>query len=297
MLVPLLLSLFSFLQEPSIQERVRFQLVRVPVWVADRRGMPRSELRARDFRLEVDGKPVAFHHFRETGEQPLELVFLLDLSGSMALGGRLQASIQTITVLADASRPDDHWTLFVFGDGHTVRFLDKSKAAHWPELQRALRGYGKTSLHDALAITDTFFSSEHHENKALVLFTDGNDNNSRIDETRMLEILSVLEVPVFVVAIADRPLPEGEPPPKWAILEDIAHVSGGRIFWIGGSHTIHTVWGRLERSLRAHYVLGFTVERGSSDRPHQITVQLPRKRRLEVRSRRGYVGSLPSPGG
>jgi len=286
-------------ETPLVYGRYSFQLIRVPVWVTDRHGRPKTGLEPDDFQLLVDGWHTPFESFRVVADQPMELAFLLDLSGSMEVGDKVRAGIRTIDRLIARLDEADRWSVHAFADRQLVEVTDHTRPERWDAAKPALRGYGKTALYDALASLDKLFDENSHHNRAVVLFTDGNDNQSELGERQMLALLSVVDVPVFVVAIADGflPLPEGEPALGLTTLRDIASRSGGEVFMVADSPAIDTVWPELEAALRPHYLLTITVERGSGDAHHAIVVRIPRKPRLRVRYRQGYVGSRPDPGG
>ena len=287
--------------EPQQEFRsFRFSAIRIPIWVTDRHGLPRTDLTARDFKLYVDGKRVAIEGFMSTHEQPIELAYLLDLSGSMEIGGKVAASVNTLDRLMEMQRSADRWRLFGFSDDQVVEVLDDSKPEYWPEISTKLKGYGKTALYDTLVSADIFFKPLSLNNRAVLLFTDGNDNRSEFTEQEMLAVLSVLEVPVFVVAIADGFLPkteQGEAELGLQTLREIAKVTGGELFLVRNAESLSGIWYQLEHRLRPQYLATITVERGVDDRHHHIVADLAGHRRLDIRSRRGYLGSLPTSGG
>ena len=305
LLIALVLALGEPRQVPPVDEpplvygRYRFQLVRVPVWVTNRYGRPETGLAASDFALFIDGVRVPFERFHVVLDQPMELAFLLDLSGSMALGDKVGAGARTIDRLIAGSGKADRWSIHAFADRQLVTITDHTEPARWADARPALRGYGKTALFDALARLDTLFDAHGLPSRGVVLFTDGNDNHSALSETQLLGLLSVIEVPVFVVAVADGflPLPEGEPELGLDTLREIARSSGGEVFLVPDGDAVQTIWSGLQNALRPHYVLTLTVERGPGDARHAIEVRIPRKPKLRVRYRQGYVGTRPDAGG
>src|SRR4029077_7083861 len=73
---------------PEFQDEVSVGLVLVPVVIRAGAGYARS-LEKQDFRLSVEGRPVAIESFERRSDAPASLILLQDLSGSMANGGKL----------------------------------------------------------------------------------------------------------------------------------------------------------------------------------------------------------------
>ena len=287
---------------PREYRSFRFALIRIPVWVNDNHGLPVTKLRRRDFKLYVDGRRVRVESVMKITGDPMETAYLFDLSGSMGFGGKVEGTVMTVSWLLKRHRIDDRWKMYAFSDAQIVPVLDHHHSAEWDLLKYKLRGYGKTALYDALASSGGFFNEESLNNRAVLLFTDGNDNRSALSEAQMLRVLSVLEVPVFVVAIANGFLPDNPHENEdlgLHTLHEIAKVSGGELFLVRGANTIQEVWHRLERRMRPQYMLTLTVERGPGEQRRNIDVKLAGfgRRSWTVRSRKGYLGSLPTSGG
>lgn len=302
LLLMLSVCAFALDDDPSAQDErhsasFRFDLIRIPIWVTDARGMPKHGLKKRDFRLFVDGKRVPIDRFTATKDKPMELVFLLDASGSMGLGDKLRISTDTISYLLPKLKAEDQWKAVAFSDGEIVQVADKNTAHHWPERAGKLRGYGQTALFDALAILNEYFEQDAYINRAVVLFTDGNDNTSALSQDQLIQVLQILEVPVFVVAVADAyPYHQNDEDLRLHTLREIAKVSGGDVFLVRGKEALANFRRSLERQLRPQYMISMTVERGPGEQRHSLEVRLPRRPRLEVRGRTGYLGAYPGHG-
>jgi len=284
-------------EEFSQLQSFRFSLVQVPLWVRDARGDLVADLQAHQLTLKVDGQPVRIESFQNSTQHALELVCLLDLSGSMGLGGKLEGSCQAISYLEHSLRKADSFRLVVFADGQVLSLVDEGNRADLPQLLAKTRAYGKTALLDALSQSDAYFSPGSRGNRALVLFTDGIDNSSALNEEQLLAILRIVDVPVFAVGILDGMVPHeqtSEEPLKVDTLRRISEASGGLVLLAGSADDLPLLARSLDRHLRAHYLLAFTVERGSGEREHLIELQL-RKKSYQLRHRKGYIGLSPEP--
>ncbi len=284
-------------ETPSTDMRsFSFSLIRVPVWVTDNRGEAPLQLKAEDFRMLVDGREVAPARCSNVWVEPLELVYLVDVSGSMDVGGKLEGSLQTLDYLLKRHRSEDRWRIAAFSDGQVVQVLDHEQAEHWGTLRPKFRAYGKTALFDALSLGEGWFHKDSLHNRAILLFTDGNDNQSILTESQLYETLKALNFPVFIVGIADGFVPtqnSGREKLGLKTLEEITKISGGELFIASDSSQLPQIGRWLEQRLRPQYLLTFMVERGARERRRTIEVQVKGRSDLQIRHRSGYIGLEP----
>src|ERR1700750_599975 len=82
-------------QTPEFTYEVSVGTVLVPVVIRSGAGYA-NKLEKKDFQLTVEGKPVPIESFERRSDAPASLVFLQDLSGSMATGGKLAMSREAL---------------------------------------------------------------------------------------------------------------------------------------------------------------------------------------------------------
>ena len=109
------------------------------------------------------GQPAKILDFY-SGDSPISLAILLDISGSMAVGGNMDRAREAVTVATMSLRtPDDEAALFTF-DSELQQVVGFTK-----DLERirrvSLKGtpWGKTSLYDAIADTATAVSERANQ--------------------------------------------------------------------------------------------------------------------------------------
>src|SRR5687767_11724869 len=101
-------------QEPTITFKTGVELVTVTAAVRDRRGRLVRDLKSSDFEVIDTGDTRELRDFY-SGEAPISLALLLDISGSMAVGGnidRARHAIELATHMLNGS--NDEAALFTF---------------------------------------------------------------------------------------------------------------------------------------------------------------------------------------
>jgi len=281
---------------PEHYQRFSFAVVRIPVWVSDRNGLPYADLEADDFELLVDDHPVVIDNVLLTHDAPMEMVYLIDLSGSMAMGGKLEGTIQTLDWLLRMHGPEDRWRIIAFSDGQILQVANEQQPEEWTRIKPLLRGFGKTALFDTLGALHHYFGPDSLNNRAVLAFTDGNDNHSTLDEDHLLRALHVIQVPLFVVGICDGFVPHSEEDQEklgLQTLRNIATITGGSLFLAESADHLPIIGRILREKMRPQYMLTMTVEQSDREERHGLTVRLVRKRPYQLRYRQGYLGSVP----
>jgi len=276
----------------AFREEVSVGWVLVPLSVRTRRGFV-HDLEPPDVRLFADGEPVALGSFERGAEAPFELVLLQDLSGSMALGGRLEASRRAADCFLDQLRPGDRYALATFaGRSLTVEVPFTADLAAGLEAADAWRPYGVTALHDAVARLPEIRATGQTPGAA-VLITDGAENASRIDPQEAREIVRHARLPVYVLSLArPRRASASDGEDYAAILRRLAAATGGRYLSIEVAADLAEACRSVVEELRSRYVLGFPTA-GGENRWRRLEVEIKR-RDVVIRSRAGYHGPPPA---
>jgi hypothetical protein len=76
------------------------------------------------------------------------------------------------------------------------------------------------------------------------------------------------------------------------ILNLLAHMTGGRYFWISSPNNVAYASGVIANELRHQYVLGFATAGTDTAKYREIEV-VTRKKSLRLTFRRGYQGTAP----
>ncbi len=283
---------------PTFADEVSVAWILVPVIVKGQNGYL-DDLQREDFELKVDGRPIQFSDFERRGEAPWSLVFLQDLSGSMALGGRLEASHEAVDYFLDAARPGDEFAIATFAGNETV--VDVPFTEDQTALREAVAtwsGYGKTALHDAVALLPSISGDSRNIKRATVLITDGVDNASQMTAAEAREVVRRAELPVYVFGLESGDpfalAQDGGKVYRYAdVLNLLAHLTGGRYFPIHGPDDLKEACAAVAEDLRYQYVLGFETAATGKSAYREIAVTVRDRRVKRVLSRKGYQG-LPA---
>ena len=262
------------------------------VVVRDGRGRPISGLVGTDFQVFDQGRAVNLSDFR-VGEEAVSLGILIDTSGSMHIGSRLAAASQATDLLLAQMRSGDEAALFTFD-----RTLHEAAPFSF-DLAAVRRGFdrvdpfGSTSLHDAVAAAARQVAARSGTRRAVVAITDGFDNSSELTAAAASSVASSIDIPVYVLAIANTsdpvaPTDVAEEPVEGggvARLDDLTRYTGGASFAAETATQTSLAVREILSDLRLGYVMAFAPH----DDPgwHQLTVRVARKGAI-VRTRAGF---------
>jgi VWFA-related protein len=204
------LALAAAVQAPSVpqekpKEKMAYEVtvsaVTIAVTVQDRGGRFINDLTQEDFRVYENKVRKPITYFSYDFEAPVGLTILLDVSGSMALQDKLT---ETKTALRDfltnVLSPRDEVALLIFADGDVevaVPFA-KGRAEFLSTLER-LEAYGQTALNDAVAVSPEYANRVKNEKRALLLVTDGIENDSQLTPDEAVEIARRVDVPIYTI--------------------------------------------------------------------------------------------------
>ena len=284
---------------PTFEESVSVSWVLVPVVVQSRSGYV-DGLRRKDFRLTIDGRPAPISDLDLGSDAPLSVVYLQDLSGSMANSGKLDASRQALEALLDRSRSGDEMALASFaGSRVRVDVPFTQSLATVREAMRLWEGYGTTALHDAVSMLPDISSGGSQGRRVAVLVTDGQDNASAIAPAAALDLVRRARLPVYVIGLDLAQAPsdpqDGDPGTyRYAeLLRSLAAGTGGRYFDASSPAEATAAVGTLVDDLRRRYILALSTAGDGPNKYHRLEVEVALPYRHTLTFRRGYYGTLP----
>ncbi len=273
-------------------EQQSVRLVQLPVTVTDRRGRDVAGLTREEFTIYEDHVPQEIRFFSSGASEPVSVAFLLDMSGSMRQLSRFDQARQAIREFIEAFRPEDRFALVGFADGEAswvTRFTsDRELFFRRLEVQEA---FGRTALYDAVAATPGLVDAGTTGRKAIVLITDGVDNASTMNTLAARRLARGVSVPIYPIGLSGFPggiRADGSEETIQRTLELFADETGGRWFPVHEPEDLRLAIQRIEAELRTGYVIGYYPRRtlwDGSFRQTQVDVD---RRRVSVRTRKGY---------
>lgn len=283
---------------PTYSESAGTEYVLLPVQVFDRKGRFAGTLGQKDFRVWVEGKPVGLDTFERDDGAPVSFAFLVDTSGSMEIASKLEMAKAAIRQIVANRRPGDDFALFAFADEEVRPVAPFSTDP--TALLAGLSGLvpeGETALFDAVAATPSRLVEGKNAKRAILLFTDGVDNASRLSSLEMAEILQQVSTPVYAIGIKNAAFDRLTEKEKEELALDnlkiLALSSGGQMFLAGGEEDLRPIASRIDREVRKQYLLGFTPSGQGEVKYRVVVVSVTKPGSWDVRTRRGYRGSAP----
>lgn len=290
-------------QEPpisSFQDEVSVGLVLVPVVVRSG-GDYAKNLDREDFRLLVEGRPVAIESFERRSDAPASIVLLQDLSGSMATGGKLEQSREVARFFLGKSLPGDEFSIATFaGDQLQVDVPFTTDLSALREATDRWEAYGTTALHDAVAHVPQISLEGRNPKRFAVLVTDGVDNASRLTPEQARFVVQQAQLPTYVLGMGSgRPYElstEGKRVYRYAdVLSMLALGTGGRYYSISSPQDLQAALTAILDDVRHQYVLGFETGDGAVKfRTLKVEVKDQEKNLRTIIFRRGYKGTPPA---
>ncbi|HLA41252.1 MAG TPA: VWA domain-containing protein, partial [Candidatus Glassbacteria bacterium] len=157
----------------------------------------------------------------------------------------------------------------------------------------SLRPGGGTTLYDAIyygardrLLEEAPLSSNFR--RALVVLSDGEDNQSRFSRLQTLEIAQRAEVIIYTITTNIR----GIRMPGDKVLQQFAEETGGRFFQPVSWEDLDDAFREINTELRSQYSISYRPNTARDGRYHEIEI-VPQKKGLRVRARRGYYATQP----
>jgi len=281
-------AFITVLQQPRVNAqndfgtyRIDARLVQVYATVLDPRGRFVDGLPPEAFHVLENGKEQTLKHF-ESEAQSMHCAILLDTTGSMT--GALPRLKNSVIDFIDELGPDDYVAIYTFTEQLMVRqdFTKDKDAAKRAVLR--LRATGRTALFNALAEAAEAMR-EQPGKKAMVVFTDGNDNASVLNSQAAVNRAKIDGVPLFTVA-------EGEAldcADLKKVLTNLSSSTGGAAFEVNGQKSMDAIFQKISSQLRHMYLLAYSpmIEPGEKDW-RRIDVQVDRVQDARIRAKSGY---------
>jgi Ca-activated chloride channel family protein len=276
--------------KPKLQAdlRVNVNMALVPVTVMDSMGRSVTGLTPQNFRLFDNSHQVAIASFARQ-DQPVALGLVFDCSRSMA--NKFRDEREAPRELFRQLGPRDESFLITVSNTAELRYPLTSNMEDIVNSLMFTHPNGATALLDGVRMALAELRKSKLPRKALIVVSDGGDNNSRFTVSEINSLAAESDAQIFTILFYKDPqAPEEVSGP--GLLEKLATQSGGVSFGIGNIHEIHDVMAKIGINLHNQYVLGYyPPDDSSSGQYRKIAVQLlvPQGTPpLHLRAKRGY---------
>jgi Ca-activated chloride channel homolog len=267
----------------------RVDEVNVLFIATDKHGKFVRDLNQSDFTILDDHKPPqAIVNFRRETDLPLHLGLLIDVSGSVQ--SRFEFEQEAATSFLQKTVRAGFDKAFVVGFNKQSQmaqdFTDNvqllSAGVH------RLQDGGGTALYDAIyrACKEKFLKDrpDHAVRKAIVIVSDGEDNQSEVSRAQAIEMAQRAEVIIYAISTDDSGLVlRGD-----KVLEQIASATGGRAFFPFKMKDMTRSFAAIEDELRSQYVVSYKPADFDADGRYRSIEISALKKDLQVRARKGY---------
>jgi len=294
-------------EEPLQTFKAEVNVVNLFFNVKDKHGMLIPNLTKDDFTVFEDGKQQTVKYFAADSDQPLTLGIMIDTSAS-------QTRVLTIEQEACAAflkqvlRQKD--LAFVINFDTDVN-LDQDYTNNVRDLTRALNkmqinagmgggppGLGGgpipttprgTLLYDAIYLAADEKLKNEVGRKAMIIFTDGEDQGSRLRIRDSIEAAQKADSICYVILIADRGFYGFGGYSGDYEMKKLAEATGGRVIEVGNRQDkLHDAFDQIQKELRSQYNIGYTPTNNKQDGTYRKIQIKAKNGDYKMQARQGY---------
>jgi VWFA-related protein len=254
--------------------------------VTDSTDQPILNLPSDSFRVLEDGVEQKITSFSRT-DGPVSLGVLFDSSGSMK--NRIDASVTALKQVFQGSMPEDEFFVIQFSDAPKALGGFTSDPDEIHRRMGYVQADGWTSLLDAIALGIHKMKDAKNSRRALLILSDGNDNNSRFSESEVRNMVLEADVRIYAIGLSYRP----------RLLQRLAEETGGKVLVAQHMGQLSEVVQQLSAEIHSHYLIGYSpsnpVNDGKYRRVKVELVQPAGAQPLRAAWRRGYYSDVMIP--
>jgi len=273
----------QFINAPDYLEQVNVQYVELYAATLDKQTRrPIGGLSRQDFSVSEDGKPQEILRFEQVENLPIHVEILLDTSASMA--DRLDAARQAaLRFFQEAVTPKDRAAVVTFNDRPTLQVKLTNDVAALAGALAGLKAERGTSLYDSV-IFSLFYLNGIKGQRALLLLTDGKDENSRFTFEECLDYARRAGVAIYAIGL-DLGRSEHDAKKK---MEKLADETGGESFFIDSVDQLGSIYTQIQKELRSRYLITYqSTNTAPEDKFRSVDLRCS-KSGVEVKTIRGY---------
>src|SRR5579872_2350996 len=284
----------SPVQQADDPARIRVEVTRVNLLftVMDRKGRFVTDLGKDDFEVTENKRPQVIQEFSAETDLPLRLGILVDTSNSIRDRFKFEQEAASEFVRSVMRSHEDKAMVVSFDStAELVSDLTEDEMKT-EEAIRSLRPGGGTALYDAIyfACRDKLALDQPRTKfrRAIVVLSDGDDNQSRYTRDQALEMAQRADVVIYTISTnISRQDTDGD-----KILRYFAEKTGGRPYFPFKVEDLAQSFENINNELTHQYIILYRPEPLKTDGLfHPIELRVKGHKELSVRVRPGYYAS------
>ncbi len=273
-------------QAPIVVDVTRVNLL---FTVSDKKGRFITDLEKDDFLVFENKKKQTISEFTAESDLPLRLAILIDTSNSIRDRFRFEQEA-AIEFINSVVRPRQDKAILASFDTSAEIVTDLTDDPE--KLAQGIRGLrpgGGTALYDAIFFVcrDRLQQDQprHKFRRAIIIVSDGDDNQSRVTRDQALEMAQKADVVVYAISTnITRTESDGD-----KVLKYLTDETGGLAFFPFKVEDLAQSFENIANELRHQYNIFYQpVPLKPDGLYHAIEVKVPSRKNVMVRARKGY---------
>jgi Ca-activated chloride channel family protein len=288
--------------QESAQIKVKVDLVSVSFVARDARGGLVSDLTQDDVEVIEDAVPQKIAHFARSSDVPLTLALIVDASGSQDHFEKQHKSDLEV-FFKDVLGPKDR--VFLVGFGNHIRLVSDFSSSgdglldDWNAYHKGKRHFATlgpdddrdlgTAFYDSIFYSITEKLAKENGRRAILMFSDGEDNSSSHNMMTAIETAQAENVIVYAIRYTEKSHGKLTPRNKYGIsvMDRIALETGGT--HIDAETTDpHTYFRQIAEELRTSYELAYYPKDPLKDDSFRKIKIKPKREGITIRAKTGY---------
>jgi Ca-activated chloride channel homolog len=275
--------------------RITLDVTRVQLLftVSDKKGRFVTNLDRKDFEVFESKKSQSIVEFTAETDLPLRLAILIDTSNSVRERFRFQQEAAS-DFINTVIRPHEDRAIVVGFDTAPELVADLTDDTEKLNNSiKSLRPGGGTAMYDAIffACRDKLLQDQprHKFRRAMIILSDGDDNQSRYTRDQALEMAHKADVVIYSISTNHLGI-EGDGD---KIMRYFAEQTGGEVFFPFKAQDLTQSFENIANELRHQYNVLYRPEPLKTDGLyHPVEVKVKGRKDLVVRARHGYYAPL-----